>query len=113
MWAGAPLRLLVQSNLVPLHDRKGACPLCGGWRLGGGKARGVGGLLRLEAGVAPDDLDGVTERKDEGYAADKAAHKGECRECARGDTAHGGHGVAVLVVSDHACDRGARKCRRD
>ena len=57
--------------------------------------------------------DDVAERKDEGYAADKAAHKGKCRECARGDTAHGGHGVAVLVVSDHACDRGARKRRRD
>ena len=64
-------------------------------------------------GVAPDDLDGVAEREDEGYTADKVAHKRKCRECARDDTAHGGHGVAVLVVSDHARDRGARKCRRD
>ena len=113
MWSGAPLRLLVQSNLIPLHHRKGACPLCGGWRLGGGKARGVGGLLRFEVGVTPDDLDEIAKRKDEGYAADKVAHEGECRKGPGDGAADGCHGIAVLFVPDHARDRGARKGRGD
>ena len=61
MWPGATLRLLVQSNLSPLHHHKGAWTLCGGWRLSGGESRRVSRLLRLEVGVAPDDLDDVAE----------------------------------------------------
>ena len=84
----------MQSNLTPLHHHKGAWPL---W---------------FEVGVAPDDLDDVAECKDEGHAADEVAYEGDCRKHARGDAAHGCHGVAVLVVSDYAGDCAPRKGTR-
>ena len=58
--------------------------------------------MGLEMGVAPDDLDNVAEHKDKGHAADEVADEGKSREGTCGDAAHGGHDVAVLVVSDHA-----------
>ena len=96
----------------PLHHHKGAWPLCGGWRLSGGESWRVSRLLRLDAGVAPDDLDDVAEHKDKGHAADEAAYEGKPCEGACGDATHGCHGVAVLVVSDHADDRTPRKGTR-
>lgn len=66
----------------------------------------------LEVGVAPDDLDNVAEHKDKGHAADEVADEGKSREGACGDAAHGCHGVAVLVVSDHAGDYAPRKGAR-
>ena len=80
MRSSAPLRLLVQSNLAPLHHHKGACSLCGGWRLSGGEFRRISWLLGLEVGVAPDDLDNVAEREDKGHAADEIAYEGDCRK---------------------------------
>ena len=64
-------------------------------------------------GVAPDDLDDVTEREDESYAADEVADERDCREHARDYAADGCHGVAVLAVSDHARDSTAREGCRD
>ena len=86
--------------------------LCGGWRLSGGESWRVSRLLRLEAGVAPDDLDDVAEHKDEGHAADEVAYEGKTREGACDHAAHSRHGVAVLAVSDHARDRAPRKGAR-
>lgn len=80
MRSGAPLRLLVQSNPTPLHHHKGACPLCDGWWLSGGESWHVSRLLRLEVGVAPDDLDDVAEHKDKGHTADEIAYEGDCRK---------------------------------
>lgn len=112
MRSGAPLRLLVQSDLAPLHHHKGAWPLCGDRLLSGGEFRRISRLLGLEVGVAPDDLDDVAERKDEGYAADEITYEGDCRKRARGHAARGCHGVAVLVVSDHAGNGAAREGTR-
>ena len=103
----------MQWGQVALQHHKYAWPFCGGWRLGGGKAWRVGGLLGLEAGVAPDDLDNVAEHKDKGHAADEVADEGKSREGTCGDTADGCHGVAVLVMSDHAGDCAARKSGGD
>ena len=86
--------------------------LCGGWWLSGGESWHVSRLLRLEVGVAPDDLDNVAEHKDKGYAADEVTYEGKPREGACDYAAHGCHGVAVLVVSDHAGDRAPRKGTR-
>ena len=102
----------MQWGQVALRHHKGAWPFCGGWRLGGGESRRVGGLLGLEVGVAPDDLDNVAEHKDKGHAADEVADEGKSCEGACGHTADGCHGVAVLVVSDHAGDRAPRKGAR-
>ena len=97
---------------VTLHHHKGAWPLCGDWLLGGGEFWRVSRLLRLEVGVAPDDLDDVAEHKDKGHAADEAAYEGKPREGACDYATSGCHGVAVLAVSDHARDRAPCKGTR-
>ena len=114
-WPGNPAPRMAEipgGMINSVGHHKGAWSLCGGWRLSGGESWRVSRLLRLDAGVAPDDLDDVTEHKDKGHAADEVTYEGKPREGACDYAAHGCHGVAVLVVSNHAGDRAPRKGTR-